>query len=103
MYRNTDVQGLHDLLNRRRLLRSRREPPRSRREAEKRDEFAPLYSKHGEFLPRRLASSSGPVGGRRLTLGLPHVQPQSSRQVFGIDLNCFCIGGAAAPCASDQG
>jgi hypothetical protein len=41
MYRNTDVQGLHDLLNHRRLLRARRERPR-RRAAEQRDEVAPF-------------------------------------------------------------
>jgi len=33
------------------LLRTSRKRPRSRRTAEQRDEFAPSYVKHGNFLP----------------------------------------------------
>jgi len=44
----------------RRLLRARRERPRYRRTADKRDEVAPFHVEHGDFLP--CALSAPPTG-----------------------------------------
>src|SRR5262249_20875443 len=71
------------------LLRASRQRPRSRRAAEQRHELAPLDAEHGELLPCRLASPPGPIGRRRLMLGLRTLSlPQKDRQVLGTDLNC---------------
>src|SRR5262249_35898808 len=62
----------------------------------------PLYAEHGEFLPCRLASSSGPIGGRRLTLGLPHLQP-AAEEPARLAQTCTVLNqGRCCPCACDQ-
>src|SRR5262249_34139317 len=84
-----------------RLRLCRKRP--SCRATEQRDEVAPLYPEHGEFLPCRLASSSRPIGGRRLTLGLPHLQ-SAAEEPASLAQTCTVLNqGRCCPCACDQG
>src|SRR5207248_2541176 len=68
-----------------RLLRMRRERPKSarrRRAAEQRDEFSPFDV--ASLQPRNGRQTNRP---RRLVCGIVRL-PQSGRQVLGADLNC---------------